>query len=150
MIDEIDEIDILKPFAVDIAKRISQDCIKYLKGLKATLSGDDSGLVNVWNEICVQLQDEYSFFWDAYEETVRSFVAGHVAELQNHEKKALWIQTDDFLNWLEYDKQDDDNGVIIGNEDDIVRYIMHEYIYREGIDYDNDSIEQYKASRYGY
>ena len=50
--------------ANEIAKRV----VKWLQILKGNclLSGDDSGLEATWDEICVQVQDEPSHFWDIY------------------------------------------------------------------------------------
>jgi len=38
------------------------------------LAGNDSGLTNVWEEICIQRQVEESVHWDAYENTIENFV----------------------------------------------------------------------------
>lgn len=38
------------------------------------LSGSDSPLKNVWEEICVQVQTEYSYHWSAYESTIENCI----------------------------------------------------------------------------
>ncbi len=38
------------------------------------LSGDDTDLVSVWEEICIQVQGQESFDWDAYDYTVYDIV----------------------------------------------------------------------------
>ena len=38
------------------------------------LSGDDSGLKNVWEEYCVQIQGEESYYIDIYEDIVAASV----------------------------------------------------------------------------
>jgi len=56
--------------------KIADSVIKDLMELKKDLllSGGDSGLKNTWEEICVQVQGEQSFYWDSYEETINNFI----------------------------------------------------------------------------
>lgn len=141
------EKEILKPFAVDIAKQISEKCITYLKGLTATLSGDDSELKNVWEEICVQVQHEHSLYWDAYDETVRSFVRGHINDLQNHQQKALWYQSEGYWDWYVNEQEVADELPPI-SDDDIVSYITKDFIYREAEEYTNSNIESFSEGTF--
>lgn len=55
-------------------EKITNQCIVELRKVKETLSGDDSTLNNAWEEICVQVQDEYSYCWSAYEELIEATV----------------------------------------------------------------------------
>jgi RAB protein geranylgeranyltransferase component A len=57
-------------------KPIVNKVISELRNLKDDQflhSGEDSGLINVWDEICVQVQGEYYFNWDDYESTIYNF-----------------------------------------------------------------------------
>jgi len=56
--------------------KIADSVIKDLMELKKDLllSGGDSGLKNTWEEICVQVQGEQSFYWDSYEGTINNFI----------------------------------------------------------------------------
>lgn len=73
------------------------------------LSGDDSGLKNVWDEICVQVQDEESFYWDSYEETIEDLIAEEVKLLDPDELLALWCVTEQGWDYI-YDHYTDDTG----------------------------------------
>ena len=141
------EREILEPFALDIAKQISGKCISYLKELTVTLSGDDSELKNVWEEICVQVQHEHSLYWDAYDETVRSFVRGHVAELQYYQQKALWYQSDAYWDWY-IDEQEVADDLPPVADDDIVTYITNNFIYRKAEEYTNSNIESFSERNF--
>ncbi len=57
-------------------ERIAKKVINQLKKLKkdVLLSGMDSGLINTWDEICVQVQTEYSTEWFAYESTIENII----------------------------------------------------------------------------
>lgn len=76
------------------AERIALDCAEYvcdkvaastikdLQRMKDELqSGDDSGLTNIWQEICVQLQAEFSVYWNLYDELVDSIINRKVNDL---------------------------------------------------------------------
>src|SRR4051794_20690503 len=75
------ETAIVKEVAAQAAERVSRRTISALQKRAETTSGDDSGLKTVWDEVCVQVQYERSFYWDAYDETVRGFVAAYIEEL---------------------------------------------------------------------
>ena len=54
---------ILSKIAAKKAKQVARKAISDLHKFDDTLSGDDSGLKNVWDEICVQVQGEQSSHW---------------------------------------------------------------------------------------
>jgi hypothetical protein len=56
--------------------------------------GEDTGLANVWEEICVQRQGEESAAWEAYEETVRVLIEAHLEDLTTSDRCAVWFETD--------------------------------------------------------
>lgn len=61
-------------------------------GLRETgtrLSGDDSPLPDMWEEMKDQLQQELSPYWPAYLETLRQFTAGLVAALNERDLATL-------------------------------------------------------------
>ncbi len=139
------EKSLLKEFAQEIAIRVTKKTIRKLQKVKSTLSGDDSGLRNAWDEICVQLQYEQSLFWSAYDETVQSFVLVYVEDLKPYEKLAIWLQTEQGWDWS-YDcdgERDDYPPVLI---EDIVQYITKEYIYSKANSWNNNRIKNYLES----
>src|SRR6187200_1466408 len=44
------------------------------------LSGDDSGLKNTWEEICIQVQGEESIHWDVYSDAIRNFITDELTK----------------------------------------------------------------------
>lgn len=95
--------------------------IHYLQSIKDTLSGDDSVLVNSWDEICVQIQFEQSFYWDAYETTMNQAIRAHVEALPNYAVQAIWLQTEEGINWS-FENEEAEVAVYI--VDDIVDFIL--------------------------
>ena len=83
---------VLSVFAHERVSKIVSQIIRKLQGFKEALSWEDSGLENTWDEICVQLQDEYSF-----EE--------EVTKMATHEQLAIWLETESAYS---YDADEDD------------------------------------------
>ena len=121
------EAAIVEEMAARLAKRITRRVVADLQTVRVTLSGDDSGLENAWEEICVQIQCQDSFFWDAYDDTVRSFVVGRVGLLARDEKDALWLQTEAGFDWR-FDHGDNRESVPLV-EDEIVDHLVRKYVY---------------------
>jgi hypothetical protein len=53
------------------------------------LSGEGSGLGTVWDEICFQVQNGHSFYWDAYVATMDSYLQGYLQERSQAEKDEI-------------------------------------------------------------
>ncbi len=54
---------IVTAVAEGAAERICRSTIRALQELTDTLSGEDSELTNLWEEICVQVQDDDEGAW---------------------------------------------------------------------------------------
>src|SRR5262249_53262429 len=63
------------------------------------LSGDDSLLKNVWDEMCVQVQGQESGFWEAYLNTLEQLISQQVQPLETTIKQAIWLQTEAGFDW---------------------------------------------------
>lgn len=105
------------------------------------MSGDDSGLKTTWDEICVQVQDEESFYWDAYDHTVRTVVGAQIGGLAKHERDALWLQTEAGADW-DSERQGDSEADPV-RDDDIIDYLAREYVYAEAGNWSNARIRAY-------
>jgi len=55
---------LIRDYAKAAGEKVCEQVITELEKITTTLSGDDSPLENPWEEICVQVQGEESFFWD--------------------------------------------------------------------------------------
>ena len=73
--------------------------------MKICLSGDDSELKNTWDEICVQVQGDQSFFWDAYKQCLNNTVAGALLDLEPYELEAVYLQTEEAWEWEDEDPE---------------------------------------------
>jgi len=104
-------------------------------------SGADSGLANVWDEICVQKQGDYSFYWDAYDETARQFALSEVTKLEPHEQAAIWLQTTEGEEWCYEDEDDREKDPVI--HDTVVDYIVDEYLYAAASNWTNVRIRTF-------
>jgi hypothetical protein len=70
-------------------KQAVDSIIEGLKEMPAMLSGDDSPLLNTWEEMKDQLQGELSSFWSAYVETLHQAASGLVANLDDDARSSL-------------------------------------------------------------
>ena len=138
---KLSESVIVKRVAELCAERITRKTIRDLQQLHDTLSGQGSGLTSAWDEICVQVQRELSVSWEAYVLTVQSLVEAYVEELPDHEKEALWLQTDEGQEWncKNYDERESCPVC----DHDIVTYLIKQYIFPAAECWTNHRIRNY-------
>lgn len=103
------ERHIVNAWARRLAASAVNDVISDLEGMKAMFSGD-SGLANVWEEICAQVQGEESSAWPAYENLVEELLDALVNSLDRDSQLALWATTDAGWDYI-YDHHADQDGV---------------------------------------
>lgn len=142
MTDEFSETIIVMCLAKEACQRIARKVVRELQQLTDGLhSGDDSGLKNAWDEICVQVQGEESCTWSAYDLTVKQMVGAEVSRLAQHEQNAIWLQTKEGKDWIcaEEDSRES-NPVVL---DEIVEYLSSEYVYDLASDWTNPRIRKY-------
>ena len=136
------EQDVLRKFADEIAERISRKIISELQSIKETIFGDGYGLKNCWDEICAQIQSGRSISWDAYEGVIHLSAMAHIENLKEHERIALWFQTDEGWDWL-YDNSDEKSDSPPVFNGDIKQYIVQEYVYQEAGNWSNKRIRAF-------
>jgi hypothetical protein len=142
-----DEHGIVRKVANQAAEKITNQTISALQKMKDSISGDDSELTNVWDHVCVQIQQGESFFWQAYEVTVKQHVIEYAKELEGFEKLALWLQTEEGFSWLYgEDKETKSYRAPPIDENEIVNYIFTSYIYRKADEWTNAKIQAYMES----
>ncbi|MDP2948406.1 MAG: hypothetical protein Q8P22_02570 [Chloroflexota bacterium] len=127
-------------------KRIARRVLRDLQGITQGMqSGDDSGLANLWDEVCVQVQGQESGMWDYYVEMMREMVEQQIRLLSVELTKAIWLQTDNGSHW---DFDEDEPADIDYSEDDIVDYILNEFVLKLAADWKNQRIEKFIARDY--
>lgn len=137
----LSESAIIRNVAEVASWRLARIVIKQLQRMKHTLSGDDSELKTTWDEICVQIQNDKSLHWDAYEFTARQLVEGYLPKLSDHEREAIWLQTQSGFEWsLEEAVERDPNPVV---DDEIIDHVLHEYVYAEAGRWSNLRIREF-------
>jgi len=137
----LSESAIVKTVAEQAIRGITRKVIADLQRMEHILSGDDSELKTNWDEICVEVQYEKSFAWDAYDETVKAIVAGCVCDVALHEREAIWLQTEPGSDWDCDEPETRDAYPVV--DDDIIEYIANEHIYSEAGRWSNSRIRAY-------
>lgn len=92
--------ELSKQVAYDARRRVAERATRELRKMPAGLSGDDSGLRTIWEEFCVQVQGEESFFWDFDVETVKLAIAGALVNVRRLEMIAMWLECEGAWHWL--------------------------------------------------
>lgn len=90
-------IDHARALGRDMAEQVRTDLAEMDEPL---LSGDDSGLTSVWQEICAQAQGEESFFWEQYQEVAIGMIGFRVQDRRKTEQEMLWLATEAGWDWL--------------------------------------------------
>jgi hypothetical protein len=137
------------------ASRLKSDvvckAITALEGMTGNmlLSGDDSMLRNTWEEVCVQVQGEESFYWDTYLDVIDDLLTGFVMELSQQDLLALWSMTEAGGYWLD----DVESGEADGNEppvaiEEIIDYLKTDLVSKAA-DFENSSTRRYLAHQNG-
>lgn len=134
---------LLNAHADRTAARVVRRSIRSLQQITdARMSGDDSGLANVWDEICVQVQGQESFFWDAYEETAGAIISAELNALPPLDRETLWLATDDGFSWLLHSEDGDDPEFTPVDIDGSISYLLREVMNRAA-DWSNPRIRSY-------
>ena len=94
------ESRIVQEVAERATSRAARSVVRQLRAMTEPLmSGEDSGLANVWEEVCVQVQVEHSFHWGAYVATMGQFANEAIERMHHHERCALWLETQQGADW---------------------------------------------------
>ena len=145
----MDDLSIIINIADYHTKLICNKVIRRLQSLKGNnlLSGEGSGLKNVWDEVCVQFQHQFSIYWEAYKETIDNIIL-----------KILDKTDIEILKLISYANADESE--INGNEDfnsfndypycpDVALSTVNTMLYDRASNYSNKRIEEYIDNSYG-
>jgi len=143
--------DIIDYYAEKACKRISQKIIRKLQKMtEGMLTGDDSPLKNIWEEVCVQVQWEEFTVWDLYLYTIKDIIIRELEDVDVNEKEAIWLQTEEGRDWLYDEEKDFERNQIPFCTEEIVIHILNQYILASAVNWHNKRIEIYLESSYEF
>lgn len=132
--------------ARDATARTAGRAIRALQGLRGDnlQSGEDSGLRDVWDEICVQIQVDLSVMWDAYVDTIERTIEILLESTPRTQLHAMWLKTDQGEEWLEEAEAagGGETDLMYGIED-VVEYVREEVLCIAA-DWSNRRIRRYE------
>jgi hypothetical protein len=143
---KLSEYTIVQDLGEFICERVKTGVIRTLDAMEGGLSGDDSGLSSLWEEICVQVQYEQSIDWDMCDTTVRETVQHKVEELPPFEREALWLLTEEGSDWECDDEADREPYPICIS--DIVRHVVENAVYEEARRSTNPNVLKYLRRKF--
>lgn len=136
------EQHIVAAWATRLGSQAVSDVIRSLEGMEASRSGD-SGLVNAWEEVCAQVQDEESIDWSTYDDTIVDLLCSVVRRLDRGAQLALWAVTDEGWDYI-YDHHADKNGAAGAPLDiDAIAAKLKGDVLSEAADYESPSLYRY-------
>lgn len=138
--------------ARDATRRITRRVIRTLQGLRDDhlQAGFDSGLRDVWDEICVQAQEEESPMWQTYLNLVEVTATRHLDGVPPTQLHAMWVESKEGQWWLtmEYDDlPESEKGELIYLLDDVAEYLRDQVI-NVACDWSNARISRYLERRW--
>jgi hypothetical protein len=138
---ELSELTIARDLGQALAQRLVLGCIRDLQRMQdCLLSGDDSPLRSIWEEICVQQQREWSHSWRAYQQTIAACADYRIEDLKPYELDALWLLTRQGEDWdCELEDERESYPVYQG---DVLDYIQDEILSRAS-NWSNERIRRY-------
>lgn len=140
------EQHIVAAWAEQLADKLTQDVIDALQKMdSAEMLSGDSGLKNVWEEVCVQVQGEQSFFWDTYVETMESLLAGYAEGLTPAARMALWAVTDQGWDYIADHHADDQGAMRVPVDMDGIVGMLKEKLLAAAADFSNQRVERFLA-----
>ena len=134
--------DIAAALSKGRSEKITKQTIRYMQSFDTAL--DMGYLRNLWDDVCYPRQKEQAPFWGYYDDMILKFVSSKLEKPSQYDIYAIWLQDID----LYYQLDDVDTGEEHIDKslhycvDDISRYIMNEYIYREAESWQNDRLRQ--------
>lgn len=134
--------DIVCDLAAACSKRVCRRVIRHLQRNGTLLSGDDSPLATVWDEVCVQVQYQESALWSAYDDVIRGWIESEVDKLAGYELCALWLQTPTGIQWACSEAGEDGPAPV--TVVDVVEHVAGE-LYGCAADWSNHRIRLYLA-----
>lgn len=140
------EQHIVSAWAEELAGKLIQDTRDALQKMdSAEMLSGDSGLKNVWEEVCVQVQGEQSFFWDTYVETIESLLAGFVDLLNSAARMALWAATDQGWDYIADHHADDQEVAQAPVDMDAIVDMLKNKLLAAAADFSNQRVERFLA-----
>lgn len=103
-------------------------------------SGDDSGLTNLWDEYCVQVQLQDSVLRSLYDEMIEAFIHESIGRLPFPQLTCLWLQTYQGADWTL--SEPDDRAADPVSADEVVAY-LRSAVEATAADWSNRKIRNY-------
>lgn len=153
---------ILAQEARQIAQQLVESWVRQLQRQKRNSnmlhSPEDSGLENLWDEICVQVQGEHSLFWELEQEYLYQLIYHQLEKrCTQNQLRILWLQTSPFEDFFEEwcreqeDAQRNNPGQHFGPAfpqsyclEDVAQWCLDQLL-TAAVNYENKRINEYLA-----
>jgi hypothetical protein len=90
-------------------------------------------------------------FWEAYELTAKQLIEGELAQLREHEREAVWLQSDPGWDWL-WDLENPEQSAparsdvkVPADDADSAEHVYRQYLLPRAEEYSSARIDHYLA-----
>ena len=141
---------IVQQICQELFKKIEIRVIRRIQKHSATVL-DHYSLKNMWDEICVIVQEGDQMFYDECVDTIDGEINLTLSKmmLADWQLSAMWLQTQEGLDWV-YDHKNNipEETFLTHNLDDITKYIREEYILVAAMNWSNARIQKIQDGEY--
>lgn len=132
--------------AKQLCESAAKSVVIDLQEMTDLLFGEESGLANSWEEICVQRQGDESELWGIYEDTVCVLIEAHLEDLSVSARQTIWLATDEGIDWRCSDEPERgfEPPVCMST---VTKHIAGQYVYSRADQFSNDRITAFLSSR---
>jgi hypothetical protein len=123
-------------------EKIVRRIIRQLQA-EATASTGQEHLQTAWDDICIQVQVDESYYWDAYIEEIDRRIEWEFNELPEIERTAIWLQSDEGSRWSVDSGESDEKPPIFAA--DVLNDVRAEVLGKAG-DWTNSAIRAQKSA----
>jgi hypothetical protein len=123
-----------------VTKRVVRRATRKVQELRDGMQlGEDTGLLNIWDEVCVQVQTERTLVWWAYEKTIRSILHGELQRVPAQELKAIWLEMALGADWAQEEGVDESPSYCLDDVEDHV----YDALMTNAVNYSNERIRSF-------
>ena len=117
------EAQIVQGIAEKACRSIAISVKREMQGMEPCLGSDFD---NAWNELCMQIQNTESIYWDFYLETAENLILQQVSKLDDDRKAAIWHQ----IGCAGRNESEQDFDLLSIDDDDLVEFIRENFVWR--------------------
>ena len=138
------EASIVAEWASQLSKDAVAQVVEQLMSMKPEMmQSSGTGLKNVWEEFCAQIQQEKSVFYDAYEVIIDRILEQYIQTLSRKAQLALWSTADQGWDWIYENFADSDGDRKAPLDTNLIIDCLRHDVMDAALDYESRTLYKY-------